>query len=328
VPLEPPLFTEGLSVPPIRRYGGPIIDAHSHIDDVDVARQLFAVAADFGVRTIVGVARLDAIPAIQQEFGEAYRPIVRSDQTIVADPAHLTRENVRLVREARRLGAVGVKFWFAPRFWDENHFRLDDPALAPVFDAISDLGLVALVHVADPDCFFDNQYADASRFGTKPEQYEPLEAVLVRHPHLKLQGAHFGGDPENLGHIGRLLDAYPNYCVDSSATKWMTRELGRQREAARRFIIDRADRIIFGTDLVAFKEARAVDYASRYWAHRWLWEGEGVRPSPVPDPCSPTPPGPQITGLALPDDVLAKLYTENARQWFGLELAHCRTQRP
>jgi hypothetical protein len=39
----------------------------------------------------------------------------------------------------------------------------------------------------------------------------------------------------------------------------------------------------------------------------------------VPDPCATAPGGPTVTGLALPDDVLARLYTENARRWFGIE---------
>jgi hypothetical protein len=319
LPFEPPLFTECLSAPPVRRYTGPIIDAHSHTDTAEDAALLVRTAADFGVQTVVGVARLEAIPALQRAFGDAYRPIVRTDQGLVGDPARFTRENVRLIREARALGAVGAKFWFAPRFYAESGWRLNHPALAPVFEALVELGMVALVHVADPDCFFDRQYADRSRFGTKAEQYESLEAVLAATPHLKLQGAHMGGDPEHLDHLRRLLDAYPNFMIDSSATKWMARELGRRPADSRAFIIERADRLLFGSDLVAFHGAQAADYASRYWALRWLWEGEGERPSPVPDPCAVDPVRPMVHGLALPDDILSRLYTENARRWFGLE---------
>jgi predicted TIM-barrel fold metal-dependent hydrolase len=318
LPFEPPLFTDGLSAPPIRRYGGPIIDAHTHTDTAEVAELLAQVAADFGVRTIVGIARLEAIPDLRRTLGPAYRPIVRIDQDLVGAPDRFTRENVRLVREAHALGAVGAKFWFAPRFFDETHFRLDHPALRPVFETLVELDMMALVHVADPDCFFDRQYADRARFGTKPDQYEPLEAVLAAFPGLRLQGAHFGGDPEHLDHVRRLLDTYPHYMIDSSATKWMARELGRRPAESRAFIIERADRILFGSDLVAFGGARPADYASRYWALRWLWEGEGERPSPVPDPCAADPARPRVHGLALPDDVLRRLYTTNAERWFGL----------
>ena len=320
MPFEPPLFTEGLSTPPVRRYAGPIIDAHTHLDDVEDARLLFRVAADFGVRVVCGAARPQAIPAFQREFGPAFRPIVRIDQSLLGDAARFARENVRAIREGRAAGAVAAKFWFSPKFVAEAGFRFDAPALRPVLETLAELGMPALVHIADPDCWFAGRYADLSRFGTKAAHYEQLEHVLAEFPALKVQGAHFGGDPEHLDHIGRLLDAHPNYCVDSSATKWMARELGRNPAESRAFIARRADRIIFGSDLVAFRGARPADYASRYWVHRWLWEGDGPRPSPIPDPCAADPVAPQVLGLSLPDDVLARLYFANACRWFGMEM--------
>jgi len=320
MPLEPPLFTEGLSQPPVRRYGGPIIDAHLHVDDVEQARLLLGVAGNFGVRILCAVSRPHAIAGLKKVLGDAYRPIVRIDHETIGDPARFSREGVRAVREARALGAVGAKFWYAPRWQVDTHFRFDNPALLPIFEALAERGMVALVHIADPDCWFAGAYADRSRYGTKEEQYEQLEHTLAAFPTLKVQGAHFAGDPEHLDHVRRLLDAYPNYSVDSSATKWMARELSARPAEARAFIIERADRLLFGSDLVAFKGARAADYSSRYWVHRWLWEGDGVRPSPIPDPCATAPGGPTVTGMALPDDVLARLYTENARRWFGIEV--------
>jgi hypothetical protein len=114
MPLEPPLFTEGLSHPPVRRYGGPIIDAHLHVDDVEDARLLLGVARDFGVRFICPVSRPHAIAELKKALGDAYRPLVRIDHETIGDPARFGREGVRAVREARALGAVGAKFWYAP----------------------------------------------------------------------------------------------------------------------------------------------------------------------------------------------------------------------
>jgi hypothetical protein len=319
MPLEPPLFTEGLSQPPIRRYAGPIVDAHVHLDRAEDARLLARVAADFGVRVLCGVARLEAFDDLQRALGGAWRPIVRIDHSAIADPPRFGREGARAVREARARGAVAAKFWYTPRFIADTQFRFDNPALRPIFETLAELGMVALVHIADPDCWFAGPYADRSRYAPKPGQYEQLENTLAAFPALKVQGAHFGGDPEHLDHLRRLLDAHPNYCIDSSATKWMARELGARPAEARAFIIERADRILFGSDLVAFQGARPEDFSSRYWVHRHLWEGQGVRPSPVPDPCVTASGGPTVTGLALPDDVLARLYTENARRWFGIE---------
>ena len=318
--MEPPLYTEGISAPPVRRHAGPIIDSHTHMDAVEDARLLAHVAADFGVRVLCGVVRPEAIKPLRRALGDAFRPIVRVDHSHVGQADRFARENVRAVREARTLGAVAAKFWYSPRFVAETHFRFDDPALRPIFETLAELGVAALVHVADPDCWFRTTYADAARYGTKADHYAALEHTLADFPGLRVIGAHFGGHPEDLGHLGRLLAAHPNFFVDTSGTKWVARELSAQGPAARAFLIERADRILFGSDLVAFRDATEAHYSSRYWVQRWMWEGDGVRPSPVPDPCVTHPDGPRVCGLNLPEEVLESLYADNARRLLGVEV--------
>jgi hypothetical protein len=320
MPFEPPLYTEGLGQPPVRRYTGPIIDAHTHVEDVANAWLLFRAAQAFGVQVFCGVVRPAAIDALKREFGESFRPIVRVDHSLIGQPSRFARENVLAIREGRAKGAVAAKFWYAPRFIAETHFRFDNPALRPILATLVDLGMPALVHVADPDCWFERQYSDVARYGTKAEQYDALEHTLSDLPGLKVQGAHFGGDPEDLGHLRLLMDKYPNYYVDTSATKWIARELSAHPAESRAFVLERADRIVFGSDLVAFGDATPAHYGSRYWVQRWLWEGEGARPSPIADPCVADPEGVTVHGLALPDDVLAKLYIGNARRLLGIEI--------
>ncbi|HUU31009.1 MAG TPA: amidohydrolase family protein [Phycisphaerae bacterium] len=319
MPFEPLLPSADLSEPPVRRYGGPIIDSHTHLSDPASARRLFQVAETFGVGTVCGIVQPETMDTFCREFGGVFRPIVRIDHNLAGGPDRFGRQSVRSVREGRTKGAVAAKFWYPPHFVAETGLRLDHPTLRPVFEALAELGMAALVHVADPDCWFATQYADSARYGTKADHYEPLERVLAAFPNLKVVGAHFGGDPEHLDHLRRLLDAYPNFHIDSSATKWIARELSVKPDDSRAFLIERIDRILFGTDLVTFPEATVEHYASRYRVHRWLWEGEGMRPSPIPDPCAPWPDGPRVHGLALPDDCLARLYTGNARRLFGLD---------
>ena len=45
--------------------------------------------------------------------------------------------------------------------------------------------------------------------------------------------------------------------------------------------------------------------------HRKLWETAYVGPSPIVDPDFPTEKQPEIRGLALPDEVLQKVYHDN-----------------
>jgi hypothetical protein len=114
-----------------------------------------------------------------------------------------------------------------------------------------------------------------------------------------------------------LLDRHANYVLDTSATKWIVREVARQPERVREFMIRNADRILFGSDLVASDKFREFDhYASRYWAHLQMWETAYRGESPIEDPDAEQPP--RLAGVDLPEDVLRALYIENAQR---LELA-------
>ncbi|MBE3069932.1 MAG: amidohydrolase family protein [Planctomycetes bacterium] len=320
MPREAPATDIDTSQPPVRRHAGPIIDAHTHLAGVEDARRLFGVAAAYGIHTICGIVRPHDIGPLKAAFGDAFQPIVWVDHAHIREPARFGRENVRAIREARACGAVAAKFWYTPRFLAESRFQFDDPALRPIFEVLAELGMPALVHVADPDCWFRTHYADVALYGTKADQYGPLERTLAAFPDLRVIGAHFGGDPEDFGHLRRLLDAHPNYCIDTSATKWIARELSVKPAESRALVIERADRILFGSDLVVFADATAAHYSSRYWVQRWLWEGEGTRPSPIPDPCATWPERPRVSGLALPPECLDRLYAANACRLLGIPL--------
>lgn len=103
------------------------------------------------------------------------------------------------------------------------------------------------------------------------------------------------------------LDEFPNLYVDIDAR---ISELGRQPHTARNFIIQYQDRVMFGTDTppnadayrvyYRFLETRDV-YIDPTGAHhlqgRWM-----------------------IYGLDLPDEVLRKLYYQNAMKVLGLKM--------
>src|SRR5690606_28284941 len=142
------------------------------------------------------------------------------------------------------------KMWFAPRFYDRYDARFDDERLDPVFDEIARHKLGVLVHIADPDLWFARVYTDKQKYGTKADQYEQLENRLASHRDVPVLVAHMGGNPEHLDQLGELLDRHPNMYVDTSATRWIVRELGKQPEEARRFFTAYKERILFGTDQV------------------------------------------------------------------------------
>jgi predicted TIM-barrel fold metal-dependent hydrolase len=188
--------------------------------------------------------------------------------------------------------------------------HLDDPRLTPMMEAMEKHGMASIIHVSDPDIWFETRYTDIETYGTKADQYKPLEVVLRRHPGIKFIGAHMAGNPEHLDSVGDLLDKCPNYHVDTSATKWMVREISRQVDAARAFFVKYRRRILFGTDNFVRPDRDTHLYNTRYWAHQILWETGEHRESPIYD--EDYGGRPVIRGLDLPADVLEDIYLKNA----------------
>src|SRR5690606_650942 len=148
------------------------------------------------------------------------------------------------VRDAAAAGARLIKMWFAPRFYDRSDLRMNDARLDPVFEEISRQGLGVLVHVADPDKWFQRVYTDVKKYGTKAEQYKQLTDRLEKHRDILLLVVHVGGNRVLLYELVALLDRFPNMYVDTSAIRWVVRELGRQAEAVRAFFAKYKGRIL------------------------------------------------------------------------------------
>jgi hypothetical protein len=115
-------------------------------------------------------------------------------------------------------------------------------------------------------------------------------------------GAHVGCFAENLGWVGALLEACPNFHIDIAARLG---ELGRQPYSSRRFFLRFAERILFGLDL-------GPDLESYRIAYRFLETDDeyfNYTAGPVPAQGRWL-----IHGIHLPDDVLEKVYVRNAER--------------
>lgn len=307
---------EGFAIPPPRKYDGPIVDMHTHANDVNTGAPLFEAARLYGIRRLATIAPLEAGADLQRRFSEAaVVPWLRWDG--VDDAARFAAENVRIVQEAAAAGAPMIKLWFAPRFFDRYDVRMDDARLDAVFAEIGRHKLGVIVHIADPDLWFERVYTDVARYGTKASQYVQLENRLQAHRDIPVLVAHMGGNPEHLDEVERLLDRHPNMYIDTSATRWIVRELGKQPETARRFFKRNKERILFGTDQVATKEPEQYRYTSRYWIHSLFWETDVVVPLAIDDPDSDGEP--LLRGIDLPAEVLPWIYHRNAERVFGVK---------
>jgi len=324
----------------------PIIDAHSHILGEEAVRIYARAAEAYGIGLTYTMTPFDLCPPVQRILGDRVRFIAVPNWRAEDRRHEFTEGFLERIRAFHDLGARIVKFWVAPRSRDmareigePSLMTLDGPWRRRAMDLATDLGMMFMVHVADPDTWFRTKYADASFYGTKAEQYEPLERLLetYRQPWI---AAHMGGWPEDLEFLTGLLDRHENLYLDCSACKWQVRELSRHPRAELVGFLERfRGRVLFGSDIVTTDEhlapsdeenpmlhkasspAEAFDlYASRYWAYRTMFETtyEGESPIADPDLAMVEPDrydemaAPALVGRDLPEDLLQVLYHDAA----------------
>ncbi len=299
------------------RHTGPIFDAHTHIGAIDDITKMIAIEDDFGVSAQIGIVHdEEGFQAAKERYLDRF---VFAKYLSLSDIAQYNVGPVLdEISKLRDQGYSLAKTWFGPRWRDYRDvlkdFRINHPRLEPVFQALEDDGIPLIIHVGDPDTYYAAQYRDSEKYGTKEEHLRQLEDVLSRHPRLRFQVPHFGAQPEihRLPNLSRWMDEFPNLVVDTASSRWMARELSKDVEKAREFMLRHQDRVLFGTDV--FSGRGDLDYFSgRYVAQRVLWEtGERGTPLPFPDADTSDTGGTFINGLDLPLPVLRKLYWENA----------------
>jgi hypothetical protein len=309
------------------RYNGPpLIDIHAHVmrprnfdkpdviveDNVEQARAMIAVAEEFGITRTYTMCPVEDIPLLRDAFGDklGFNGPIQKKKDEPDDAAY------RLLERYLEQGVEIIKFWSAPRGRERGLF-VDAPWRIEAARRARAAGIrIIMVHVADPDVWFQKVYTDAARFGTKAEQYLPLCRMLEMFPDMIWIAAHMGGDPEHPDHLQELLEHYPNLFIDTSAAKWQIREVSAHRDAIRTLICRYPARFLYGSDLVTRPALEREHYVSRYWCQRTLWESDWLGPSPIQDPdFTPAEDGhstPTLRGLALPPDVLTQLYRTNA----------------
>ena len=167
-------------------------------------------------------------------------------------------EAYRLLDRFLELGVKIIKFWSAPRGRERGLF-VDAPWRIEAVKRARAAGVrMVMVHVADPDVWFRTVYADAAKFGTKPDQYVGLERMLQLFPDLIWIGAHMGGDPEHPDHLQALLEQYPQLLHRHQRHQMASaRSVAAGRGASRADLRNIPDRFLFGSDLVTRHRLRA-----------------------------------------------------------------------
>ncbi len=308
------------AIPP-RKIPGPIFDVHTHANNPDWTRTFLEAADAYGIGKIWTMAPLENVDALKAAYPGrfAFIAVPRWSGAREGFNEAYVDDWLRRLDQFYDKGARLVKFHMAPgtkKMWGMN---FEDPRIVRVIEHAYHLGFHFMSHVGDPLAWFGpgGKYANTSEYEPFPEQFAMLERLLARYPERIHMGAHMGGSLEDIDALQQRLDKFPNYCIDTSATKWIVRAVSEQpAERVREFFIRNQDRILFGSDLVVGEKFNWDHYASRYWAHQMMWETNYRGESPIEDPDAHN--GiPKLTGLDLPSDVLTKIYRTNAEKWLG-----------
>ncbi len=313
----------------------PVIDVHNHVNDAGGVHEEAIPPAEVvrrmdraNVRKIVILTGMwgDRLQGVLDNMVKPYpdRFIVfaQFDWSKIND-ADFSAEMVAQLDDAVRRGARGLKvlkdLGLGVRDKSGKFVAVDDPRLDPVWEECGRLGIPVAIHTSDPEAFFtpiDNhneRYEElmenptwsfhGSEFFSKQTLLAQRNHVFEKHPRTTFIALHVANWPENLDAVSAWLNKYPNMYVEFGARE---AEMGRQPRRAGKFFLDYQDRILFGTDSDPEEQMYAnyfrwLETADEYFPY-WGYPGQGRW---------------EIYGLALPDEILKKVYSENAERIFA-----------
>jgi predicted TIM-barrel fold metal-dependent hydrolase len=319
-----------------------VIDVHNHVNDpggnhgepvppADVVRAMDST----NVQKVVILTGLwgDKLQSVLDKMVKPYpgRFVVftQMDWSKIDDP-NFSRLMVAQLDDAVKRGARGLKIlkdWgLGVRDKSGKLVPIDDPRMDAVWEECGKLGIPVAIHSTDPEAFFKPANAKNERYEELmhnpswsfygpnfPEKLELLgqrNHVFAKHPHTTFIALHVANWPENLDAVSEWLKKYPNTYVEFGARE---AELGRQPRRAFKFFTEFQDRILFGTDAEPIPEMyrnyfRWLETEDEYFPY-WGYPEQGRW---------------EIYGLGLPDNILKKIYHENAEKIF----AQFRESRP
>jgi uncharacterized protein len=230
-------------------------------------------------------------------------------------PGYGKRAAARLEQDVRN-GAQGLKIFknygMDLKYANGERVHVDDPEFDPVWDKCAELKIPVLIHIAEPSAFFDpwdyhnerweelREFPQRARPRSKYPPFETLVAerdrMFAKHPRTNFIAAHLAFHGNDLNRLGKLFDSHPNVYVDIAA---VLAELGRQPYSAHDFLVKYQDRVLMGKDIYEVNEYkwyfRALETRDEYFEYyrkrHAFW---------------------RIYGFQVPDEVLKKIYFENA----------------
>lgn len=329
----------------VERARFPVIDVHTHVSFAmkpgDKLRfnatpeELLPVMDRKNLRTMInltggcGDAVKEAVGKLDRSHPGRFLTFTEPWYSRANEPGY-AKFQAEAIEKAKSDGARGLKvlktLGLYLRDKEGKLVAIDDPRFDPMWEACAALDLPVAIHISDPVAFFTpidrfnerfeelNNHPDWSFYGKDfPSNAELIAArdrVIARHPRTQFIVLHVGNFAENLANVSAALDRFPNMHVEIGAR---IGELGRQPRTAAKFFERYQDRILFGTDAVpkGNETPQQVFGDALYEIYYRFLETEDeyfdYAPALVP------PQGRwRIYGLGLPENILRKVYNENA----------------
>src|SRR5918993_3252789 len=309
---------------PVPRAKYPVIDVHSHHsrltrdDYARVVREMDALnlrvlvnlsgGSGEELKRMLGMIAASPAPDRMVVFANV-------DFSDIDVPGFGRRAAARLETDVAA-GARGLKIFknlgLSVKGANGARVPLDDAELDPLWAACARLKLPVLIHTGEPAPFFEPVDVTNERWlelQVHPQRRRPADTFPAFEALMAERGrpftpardtmfiaAHMGFHANDLGRLGRMLDAMPNVYVETGA---ILAELGRQPRFAREFFTKYQDRVLFGKDSWAPAEypyfwrvfETADEYFDYYRDYHAFWK---------------------LYGLDLPDGVLRRVYFGDA----------------
>ena len=234
-------------------------------------------------------------------------------------------------------GAKAVKVWKNVGMKERaagKLIMLDNPAISPVAEQVQKLGLTLIGHLGEPhNCWLPLEQMttdnDREYFRNHPQyhmylhpempgyedQIRARDNFVAAHPQLRFVGAHLASLEYDVDRIAAFLDRFPNASVDMAARMSQVqyqsvRDIGKVRA----FFVRYQDRLLYGTDLTLNPGENPAEFkleAHNVWTRDWryLATDESQRVEIIKA---------DVPGLALPREVIDKVYYLNAARAFAL----------
>ena len=324
----------------IKKAKYPAIDFHFHgraLKTADDYKNLIAVMDQTGVGAVMNMdgGMYDTLDSNLQTGAPYSDRVVHFARPVwegINDPGWAQKTAAELER-AFKAGAQGLKInkvlGLELKNPDGTYIHCDDPRMDPIWAMCARYKKPVMIHVSDPIARWepigpDNERYDAGLWrsdpsgnyhGTRQPHYTEIwkhqENMLAKHPNTRFVLAHIANMAEDLQRAANLLDRYPNADVELSAR---FQDLGRQPYTARKWLIKYQDRALFGTD---GSPGRDPD---QFWRPHWRFletdDEYFDHPAQMLSPLGAPLQGRwRIYGVFLPDEVLRKIYYQNALRY-------------